>query len=156
MKCTKSLTFIATLTWAGIAAACPNWQAEPSFGSINLSEGFTNDPYEQGIKAGGQYSLSDCMHGKNFVGMVASHPDFDLYYTTSGNTPLTIHVHSSYDTVLLVSDPQGNWWFDDDSGPGHGPLLYFPNPLDGLYNIWVGSFRSSSDLLESTLIFTER
>ena len=89
------------------------------------------------------------------VGTVASAPDFDLYYTSSGNTPLTIYVRSSYDTVLLISDPNGNWWFDDDNGGGHDPLLFFPNAPGGLYNIWIGSFESRSGL-PGTLIFTER
>ena len=155
MKHTKSIAFVATLFWAGIAAACPNWEAQPSFGAIELIEGFPNDPYQRRIAAGGRYNVGNCLRDRNLVGTVASAPDFDLYYTTSGNTPLTIYVRSSYDTVLLISDPYGNWWFDDDSGGGHDPLLYFPNAADGLYNIWIGSFESRSGL-PGTLIFTER
>jgi hypothetical protein len=150
-----SFAFIAAMVWAGVAVACPNWEAPPSFGSIELREGFPNDPYQRRITAGGRYNLSSCLRDNSVSGTVASAPDFDLYYTTSGNTPLTIYVRSSHDTVLLISDPYGNWWFDDDSGGGHDPLIYFPNAANGLYNIWIGSFESRSGL-PGTLIFTER
>ena len=47
---------------AGVAAApavaCPNWQAAPYFGQINLNAGFQPDPYVRNITAGGTNNLS--------------------------------------------------------------------------------------------------
>jgi len=127
----------------------------PSFGSAELYEGFPDDPWHRSITAGGTESISRCFQDNTLSGSAASAPDFDLYYRTSGNTQLKIYVRSEYDTVILISDPYGEWWFDDDSAGGHDPMVVFPFAADGLYNIWVGSYERR-DGLPATLIFTER
>ena len=128
---------------------------QPAFGHIELYEGFPNDPFTRRITAGGTYGLSWCFNDPSLTGSVASKPDFDLYYRTSGWTQLTIIVDSPYDTMLLVNDPHGNWLFDDDSYGGGNPMIVIPNAPDGLYDIWIGSFDGANGL-PGTLYITER
>ena len=54
------------------AAACPNWQAAPVFGQIDLYSGFTPDPYARNITAGGTQNLANCFTG-GFTGFEDSH-----------------------------------------------------------------------------------
>ena len=137
------------------AKACPDYSLQPSFGLIELNEGFPNDPFTRRITAGGTYGLAWCFDNPNLTGSVASKPDFDLYYHTSGYTPLTIFVDSPYDTMLLVNTPSGDWLFDDDSGGNGNPMIVIPNAADGLYDIWIGSYDGARGL-PGTLYITER
>ncbi len=44
--------------------------------------------------------------------------------------------------ILLVSDPNGGWYYNDDYR-GTNPALKFTNPITGLYDIWIGSYDGS-------------
>lgn len=125
-----------------------DWSLEPTFGSVELSSGFSPDPHTVDIVAGGGTDLSDM----GYRGYIAEAPDFDLYYE-AGGFPLAIRVQSNVDTVLLISDPDGNWHFNDDE-VGLNPRIRFDNPPTGLYDIWVGVLDSSSTP-EAQLIITE-
>ena len=127
------------LVGAGAASACPDWQGAPHFGDIALAAGFEPDPYVRNVTAGGTTRLENC--GLNASGFVTTRPDFDLYWSgTSGK--LTIAVESSADAVLLVSAPDGTWFYNDDYR-GTSPAIVFANPAEGLYDIWIGSYDGS-------------
>jgi len=121
------------------AAACPNWQAAPTFGAIELYAGFTPDPYVRNITAGGTQNLASC--GLNAAGFVPTSPDFDLYWNGS-SAQLTIAVTSRADAVLLINAPDGSWYYSDDYR-GSDPAVTFYNPQQGLYDIWIGSYDGS-------------
>lgn len=126
----------------------PNWQAVPTYGSVSLDAGFLPDPHRVSVTAGGSYDLS-------FVGesgYVAQAPDYDLYYSAGGHG-LYIYVESQGgDTVLLVRDPGGDWYYSDDAA-GTRPGLAFSNPRSGLYDIWVGTY--GGGLVSATLAISE-
>jgi hypothetical protein len=123
------------------ALACPNWRGQPHFGSIRLNAGFQPDPYVRNITAGGTIALNRCFSG-NYQGYVTRRPDFDLYWG-GASAQLTIAVECpSADAILLVSDPNGGWFYSDDYR-GTNPALAFRNPIAGLYDIWIGSYDGS-------------
>lgn len=139
----RRLLIVATaalLAMALPAAACPNWRGAPHFGQIQLRAGFLPDPYVRNVTAGGTHDLRRCFSG-NHAGFVTVRPDFDLYWN-GRSSRLTIAVESRADTILLVNDPQGRFFYNDDYR-GLNPALIFNNPLPGLYNIWVGSYDGS-------------
>ena len=147
-----ALVALSTLV-AGAASACPNWQAAPSFGQIDLNAGFMPDPYVRNITAGGRYDLAGCFGSNGWGGSVAAAPDFDLYW--NGSSPaLTIGVSSGYDTVLLINAPDGQWYYSDDVS-GTNPAITFANPQAGLYDIWVGAYNGGSGV-PGQLVITER
>ena len=137
---------------AGLAApalACPNWEASPSFGQIDLNAGFMPDPYVRNITAGGRYDLAGCFNSYGWGGSVASKPDFDLYWNGS-SAQLTIAVNSNADTVLLINAPDGEWYYSDDPS-----AITFSNPQAGLYDIWIGAYNGSRGI-PGQLVITER
>ena len=136
----------------GEAVACPDWEKQPAFGKIELSENFLPDPFTRDIRAGGQYDLSLCIKGAH--GWAAAAPDFDLYYETTGDTTLTIMVNADYDTLLLVNDPNNEWYFDDDSAGDGDPSITLPKAVRGLYDIWIGTYDRGSGR-PGTLYITE-
>lgn len=131
------------------ALACPDWSAAPNYGAVELSAGFTPDPHVVQITAGGSTHLGAC--GAELAGFVSVAPDFDLYWSGQSGR-LTIAAESSADTVILVSDPNGNWLFNDDHN-GLNPAVVIQNPAEGLYDIWVGTW--GSDTAPARLIITE-
>ena len=146
-------TFGASLVMvSGAAAACPTWQGNPHFGTVNLTEGFLPDPWNRSVTAGGRNEISNC--GVGGWGWVARRPDYRLQYRTSGSSALTFVIQSNVDTVLLVNGPSGRWYFDDDSGNDLGALLSIANAPAGQYDIWIGSYNRGSGI-PATLQITE-
>lgn len=125
----------------GVAAA-QDYSLNPTYGTVNLSAGFTPDPYSVNVQSGGStnaQSLSDACRG-----FIANAPDIRLNYT-AGSLPLIISVAASADTTLVVNGPDGSWYCDDDGGnTGLNPALRFGTPQSGQYDIWVGTYGNAS------------
>jgi hypothetical protein len=148
MRTTLSLAALAVVLAA--PALAQDWSLEPTFGNVELSEGFLPDPHEVALTAGG--AIVPGAPGCDF-GYVAEAPDFDLYYETSGGTTLYIYAVSGSDTTILINAPDQSWLCDDD-GYGEGdPLVVIPNAPAGLYDIWVGTL--SEDAADATLYISE-
>lgn len=146
--------FAAAVLAGGIAAspalACPDWEAPPHFGQIDLWAGFEPDPYRRRVTAGGTIDVSRCI--RDTAGFVTRRPDFDLYWNGS-SSQLTIAVESNADAVLLVNAPDGSWYYSDDYR-GTNPAITFHDPQEGLYDIWIGSY-DGSRRNPANLVFTE-
>ena len=125
-----------------VPALAQDLSAEPSYGDVSLSAGFTPDPYVVSLRAGGSIDASTTIHA-GCPGFIAAAPDFDLYYN-AGSLPLIITTEADADTTLIVNAPDGEWYCDDDGGPGVNPQLRFAQPWTGTYNIWVGFYGQSS------------
>lgn len=151
MKAAFAATCLALSLAALPAAACPDWEAAPNFGEIELSSGFQPDPMHRRITAGGTADLSRCFTSGE-AGYVTDRPDFDLYWKGSSNQ-LTIAVETKADAVLLINAPDGSWHYSDDYR-GSNPAVTFQNPEEGLYDIWIGSY-DGSRRNPGVLIFTE-
>ncbi|WP_157939435.1 hypothetical protein [Gracilimonas amylolytica] len=123
---------------------------DPYYGDVTLESGFMPDPYVKTITAGGSVDLSQY----GYSGYTAAKPDIDFYFTPSSNAneTLTISVNSETDTILLINDPEGTWYFSDDSN-GVNPAITFQDPKDGLYSIFVGTFDSEN--AEAELVISE-
>ncbi|HYD13921.1 MAG TPA: hypothetical protein VEC11_13815 [Allosphingosinicella sp.] len=130
----------ATAAIGGTASAQPNFNANPSFGTIALGAGFDGDPRIINVTAGGRLSAQsidpDCR------GSVANAPDVRLNYE-AGSLPLIISVDSDADTTLAVNGPDGTWYCDDDTN-GTNPVVRFNSPQSGRYDIYVGHYQEGS------------
>ena len=128
-----------------------DWSAQPTYGTINLSAGFSPDPHMRSISAGGSQAVPD--FGAGCRGYAATAPDLDLNYN-AGGFPLNIYAKSGSDVTLIVNAPDGSWHCSDDVS-GTNPQVHFSRPLSGNYNIWIGTYRSSGTLPESVLYISE-
>lgn len=136
-----AMLLAATALVASTASAQPNFNANPSFGTINLSANFSGDPRVINVTAGGRLSAQsidpDCR------GSVANSPDVRLNYVAGGSLPLIISVDSGSDTTLAVNGPDGTWYCDDDTN-GVNPVVRFSSPQTGRYDIYVGHYQEGS------------
>lgn len=130
---------VGAMAVASTAQACPNYRLQAAFGTITLNG--QSNPYTRNVTAGGGFYLPNCIN--NTAGWVAAAPDFQFTYNGIG--PLTLAIISNADTVLLINDPAGDFYFNDDAdGFGLGAALYFARPLAGVYDIWIGTYNRAS------------
>ena len=158
MRYIALLTLAAFVILGSTTSNAQDYTLDPAYGSIELTAGFDEDPLLISMLAGGSIvvasmtdGISECYAG----GHVSEAPDYDLYYTASGDWPLSIGAISEgdTDTMILINLPDGTWVCDDDSFGDLDPILTFSNPQSGLYSIWVGTI--GTDLIEADLIITE-
>lgn len=104
-----------------------------------------NQAYFVDTTGGGQTQIQGCagLPGRGFFNAnpaitlnlsgMAANPDFRDF---------EVRLDSSCDTTLLIRDAQGNWHYDDDSGPSLNSRLRLGNlaALNGQVSIWVGTF----------------
>ncbi len=129
---------LALIPGLAAAQACPdiNLPAPPT---PEVSADLTTGMRLQ-VVAGGAVNLGDCqtVPGNGFV---EAAPDYEL--DVSGNTAaddLQFSVTAPCDSVLLVNDATGQWFFSDDEDGGSNPRIVVPGGPDGAYDIWVGSY----------------
>jgi hypothetical protein len=122
------------------AVFAQNWNLRPSYGSVSLNAGFLPDPHTRSVRAGGDNYFSGgggCPGGAYF----ANAPDYRLNYR-AGGMQLSIYVRAPGDTAILINDPNGTWYCNDDQN-GLDPGVAFSNPRSGQYDIWVGTYNRS-------------
>lgn len=140
---------VAVIVCLPLSLAAQNVTAVPTYGTVDLSAGFTPDPQIRSVTAGGgdHTELGGCS-----AYIHAAAPDLDLNYR-AGSYPLTINARSGTDVTLLVNAPDGSWFCNDDGGEGTDAAITFGSPMSGQYNIWVGTYRAQSGTLPEAQIF---
>jgi hypothetical protein len=133
--------------------SAPNWQATPTYGTIDLDAGFTPDPYDKAISAGGDDEVD--LSAPSCSGYIhAEAPDLDLNYD-AGSLELFIYARAKTDVTLVVNQPDGTWICNDDE-MGTDPMIRLQSPRSGNYNIWIGTYEASeSPLPPATLYISE-
>lgn len=150
----KAATLAAmTLVLAAGSASAQDASMNPRFGGANLEAGFTPDPFQRNVTAGGRTDASDL--GGECVGMISEEPTFRLNYE-EGGIPLYVYIYADADATLVINEPNGSWDCNDD-GTGSGgtnPGIRFRHPTNGQYDIWVGSL-SGGRPSPARLVITE-
>ena len=127
----------------------------PYFGSASLSAGFTPDPHTATVVAGGSVDASYL--GGGCVGFAAPAPDFRLNWSGSSNE-LRIYFEADEgegDPTIIVNAPDGSWTCNDDADSDtRNPMVVVGNPLEGQYDIWVGSYERG-EIIGGTVGVTE-
>lgn len=128
----------AAILLAAGAAAAQNPQLAPAFGSYRLSAGFTPDPFQVNVTAGG--TVDAARLGQGCVGRIAEAPDVRIDYR-AGSFPLAFKALSQSDVTIVVNDPNGRWHCNDDyPGMGTNAAVVFRNPPSGQYDVWIGTY----------------
>jgi len=130
---------LLVLAPAGPVLACPDALAVPArHHAMTGRELWSPDVFV--LQAGGDRALWPCGFGRS--GHVRGPPDFVFTLTRMRRYDrLHLRANAPCDTVLLLRDPRGRWFFDDDSGTGHTASLSLAAPVDGAYAVWVGTYR---------------
>lgn len=152
----KSISLFAVCLLSCGVTLAQDVRLQPNFGTVELAADFLPDPHAVAVIPGGDIDLATRAQqiGMKAEGFVANAPDVDLNFTAGGSA-LTIKVEGgTVDTVLLINAPDGRWWYVDDVN-GLDPLITFPKPLSGNYNIWVGTIERNPGRAAVRLLITE-
>ncbi len=148
------LLLITTGTFVCSMAMAQDFSLTPRFGTGSLSGGFTPDPNVISVLAGGSFDADDADSSCN--GYITDEPTYRLNFSP-GSLGLGIYVNAEYDTTLLINNPNGDWYCNDD----HSDLnnlnsgYYFSDPASGQYDIWVGTYSESNTNRNAILAITE-
>jgi hypothetical protein len=113
----------------------------PNYGSTTLRAGFRPDPFSLALVSGGAVSVNYL--GGGCTGYASSAPDFSLNLDGAAQF-LRFYVQSADDTTLVINTPDGAWQCNDDTFASN-PAVDLTNAVAGRYDIWVGSFNSSTN-----------
>jgi S1-C subfamily serine protease len=130
---------------------------DPLYGAVDLTANFSPDPHVVEIVAGGPDAAATLASG--CVGYLnAARPDYGVVYSGAGRYSLSMFAQGDEDSTLIVEDPNGRWYCNDDysSATGHDPGVVLDAPVDGYYRIWVGTYEATEPDQTVNLIVTER
>ncbi|MBF9060034.1 hypothetical protein HKCCSP123_12655 [Rhodobacterales bacterium HKCCSP123] len=131
--------FALAVALAGPSAACPDHFAAPGAQHALTGRDLCS-PRVFHLGAGGDRPLWHC--GFRRQGFVRAAADFGFVLTGMARYDrLHLRANAGCDTVLVLRDPRGRWFFDDDSGTGRTASLSLDDPQDGSYWVWVGTYR---------------
>ena len=136
----------------GGGAVVQTFGGAPNFGYVNLPSGFMPDPQVAGGRAGGQYQAASL--GGNCRGFISMNPDH-VVQTGTGFQFFRVFVRSNIDTTLVIRDPQGQIYCNDDGGGGLNPMIENTYWMPGNYEIWVGTYNSRDYGAPHQIYFTE-
>lgn len=143
---------VSALAIAPAHAQNLNSGATGSYGQVSLRAGFSPDPHNTTLNAGGGYDASRA--SENCFGYIDTRPSFSLRYR-AGELPLFIGAVSDADTTIAVRAPDGSWHCDDDSAGNLNPVVSFETPRSGRYQIWVGRFGVQNETASAVLHVSE-
>lgn len=130
-------------------AGCPNPALSGPLLATNASAAYS--PIRRDAFAGGSIDLRNCAVLPGY-GRINPAPDYTVRYDAQGrNRRLDFRVESACDAVLLVRDPAGLWYFNDDDG-GLNPRLRLNAAASGDYQVYVGAFSSGGSGCQGVLI----
>jgi hypothetical protein len=128
-----------------------------TYGSTNIGDNSTPDPYSIDIIAGGSVDVSSLALGPDCTGFAANAPDFRFDYIGSTSRLRVFFVAADgSDTTLIVNAADETWVCNNDD-PVSGttnPMIEFSNPQTGTYDVWVGTY-GSSNFTSGALYITE-
>ena len=126
---------------------------DPYNGSVSLRAGFLPDPSTLELVVGGDVDVSYL--GSGCVGYATAEPDYRLNWSGSSDELRIFFVSDDFeDATLIVNRPDGSWTCNDDAGATLDPMVVLTDPLEGQYDIWIGSYERDA-WLSGELSITE-
>lgn len=140
---------LATLLAMGQALMPAPEPGLSSGGVVELSAGFSPDPYVIRATSGGD-DLVDEGYGEGCIGYTTiAEANVELFYE-AGSFPLIIEASAPTDTALVVIAPDGGVYCNDDRSLYElDPRVIFDTPETGFYYIWLTDLsgeRSEADI----------
>jgi hypothetical protein len=134
-----------------------DWHLDANYGSQMLDPGFTPDPFSLHMVSGGSVNV-DGLNEPGCTGYATESPDLKFTWNADSGLLRFYFVADTPgdDTVLVISDPFGNWVCNDDYDypDVRDPMVDFANADSGQYDIWVASY-TSGESVPGTLYITE-
>lgn len=146
----RSTLVASSLLLAGSVAALAQGSGQVvTQTQATLAAGFTPDPYVTEVVIGG--AVDGAAFGGNCRGWISDQPDFYLTYS-AGTGALVFTTDATTDTTLIVQNPRGALFCDDDGAGYPNARVEITGPISGVYQVWIGTY----ERLEVQAIFGVR
>ncbi len=122
-----------------------NATASAVYGGHEFDSSSITEDFETYLFAGGNRDVSYL--GGECVGQAAAEPDFQFDVKDSLDEILLAFAADTDgdDAVLIVNDPAGNWYCNDDAyEESMNPALLVDLSQTGTYRVWVGSYQTGA------------
>lgn len=141
-------TFSLQVASSAALNPCPDPTLPPAQ-VLNFTGGNLVQEQHFDVVAGGDLQLSRCNQVDGY-GTVVNYPDFLLNLSAASGVDLDISLvgQRSCDTVLVVNDANGNWFYNDDD-VDLSSRIRLQGARDGQYHIWAGTW--GEELCHATL-----
>ena len=132
-----------------------DYTLDTNFGQTTLRAGFEPDPFVLPMDAGGDIDVTTLNLGSECIGYATAQPDFRIQWSGSSEALRFFFTSeiANGDAGLIINDPQGTWYCNDDWSNTYDPLIDIPNPLEGQYDIWVPTY--TGETIPGTFYITE-
>ncbi|MDW8300075.1 MAG: hypothetical protein RML95_12150 [Anaerolineae bacterium] len=102
------------------------------------------------LSAGGRWQIASTSGGAlpaarlsaGCVGFIKELPDLKLNFSGNASELTLYFIAANADTTLAVQAPDGAIFCDDDSYGNANPQVTINNPVQGVYQIWIGSYEA--------------
>ncbi len=134
-----------------------NPNAVPDYGIAAGAAGFSPDPFRvQAVTGGGEVNAVTRNLGADCFGQISVQPDFRFSALSDFEALRFIFVADvvTADAALIVRDPNGDFWCNNDSFGVRHPTVTIEQAPPGDYNVWVGSL--SARLMGDLYVTTRR
>lgn len=139
-----------------------DYTLDPNYGGVELEEGFSDDPHTVEIVSGAtdedSVDVSSAGIDPSCYGYATTAPDYRVIWSGSADALRFFFAAETEgsDTTLIINDPSGTWFCNDDFESGvYDPLVDIEEPLEGTFDIWVGSYTLGENI-PGTLYVTEQ
>lgn len=135
------------------ATEAPAAEPDTAFITINPAAGFPLDPFLLSLQGGGSVEASTLSEG--CAGYIPANPTVAVDYKGKADL-LKAFFYSDGDPTLVVQTPDGSYLCSDDTSRLIlDPTVEIAKPVQGRYNVWIGS-AVATDLVPGFLVFTAR
>ncbi len=124
-------------------ATMPDWRLPPTFGDVKIVSGTGPAERRVPVQSGGPINAGTALGGR-CLGFIAEAPELRMTYRPGSGRSLVLSVDSLIFTVIVVRDPNGDWFCDDNFGSVSDPSIEWKDPAGGEYQIWVGTYADNS------------
>ncbi len=124
------------------AVACPDFDL-PGVEAYEITGPKMRHPRFYNVVAGGDFDLRLCrdIRAQSDVGkgVFPDVPDFSFEVSELSGLRLVVSVVSECESVLLVHAPFDGWFYDADGTRHRDAQVSIPRPMDGPFDVWVGT-----------------
>jgi serine protease Do len=136
-----------------------DYNLQANYGGIQLEAGFQDDPHVVEVVSGATedafVDIASLGIDSSCLGFATPSPDYKVLWSgQSQGFRVMFYSPDGGDTTMVINQPDGSWLCVDDSFETLNPTIDILNPLEGQYDIWVGSY-SPEENVPGYLVVTE-
>jgi hypothetical protein len=150
-----AIASLATVAFAQTTLIVSGANARAGIHSLTAS--LTPDPFQLPLRTQGALHVGPMRIGAGCRGYTATEPNAIIRFSGAGSF-LRFFARSESNVTLIVHDPSGRFFCNDDAVPGrnHQPMVDLYQPRPGQYDVWIGTHTPNQEIAATLFVTTQR